>query len=381
MAGGLEFCTVQTTARPFSLVAGGSTLTSLTLVATVIVTWEDGTTQDTWNPDGFSVTSAYDATVPTIDTTAWVWLVVAVKGVANSARLVKEADYANLGDTVLAGVTCQALYRIVGVDYGLFQEAASSSGSSLPQPLLDGALLYVDPITHQAVWVQGTQGDIWRYENGIWGRLPIGNLNDLLHVAMGPNGKRAEWIDPATVIGQVLPIDSGPTVATTLLSSAAARALQRWTGSANAAAPPGFETPSYNDSAWGHAVVVTATGVVSNFYGNGTASIWAQNGAISTTEAICLRDHISVPSGTITGGVLHIFTPTTGIWVNGNLITGSAQDVHGGVTLTVPASYLTANADNLLAIAAYNDGTAAIGRAAWCVYYLTVNTTPHTVGP
>jgi hypothetical protein len=182
----IAFCNLITTRRPLSLLGAGSTTTMTVLVAPITVNWQSGA-PDSWLPDGFSVTSAYDGS-KTVDTTAWTWLVVAVQGVANSARLIKEQDYGNLGGTVLSGATCQALYRINGTDYELFQQAGSGTGGALE--LTDGThdLTVVTKITvtggglvggtSAAATLSGmppgtAAGDLPYWDGSVWAILPI----------------------------------------------------------------------------------------------------------------------------------------------------------------------------------------------------------------
>lgn len=81
---------------PFSLSAGASPTTCARMRDDATCTWQDATV-DTWI-GGRTLPSAYGGA--TIDTTATVYLIMAVKGAALPV-LVKEADFAAM-DTVLA---------------------------------------------------------------------------------------------------------------------------------------------------------------------------------------------------------------------------------------------------------------------------------------
>lgn len=332
MAGGLDFCTIQATARPFSLVAGGSTVTRLTLVAPAIVTWNDGAL-DTWGPDGFSVTSAYDATILTIDTTAWVWLVVAVKGVANSARLVKEADYANMGDTVLAGLTCQALYRIVGVDYSLFQEAApGTAGDGVPFPA-------------------GTAiGDIPYWDGTAWVLRHIGNQGDLLFVDAGV----PVWRSLTDGTG-VIPPDAPSTGLVTNLNS---KVFSLWTGSGNGAPPSNWPGLSFDDSSWATAVAQP----LDNVHPTPSGATW-----ISYTDANVppLSEWLARINFTLSGGLVHSLTIQynvddylLGVWLNGiQVASADATASYAIRTVAIPVSALVIGGQNVLGMGVQNSTT------------------------
>ena len=284
----LEFCTLRAPQRPFSLLAAGSTLTGVRLVAPLTIVWQDGAI-DPWVPEGFAVTSVYDGNVA-VDTTAFIWLIVAVKGVAGSARLIKEQDYGNLGTTLLAGQTCQALYRIVGTDYEPFQQAGSG-GTGLPAGA-DGTLLYRDPATHQWVAQGGTQGDIWRFENGIWERLPIGSVGDLLHVELGPYGKRPVWIDASLVVTGLPP---------TIASGLTTKAMTLWNGSGNNTPPTNWDQPypAFDDSTWASAVLAMSetSGAFQGF--PGSHIIWPESPGLARAEQALFRSTFTMITSSI----------------------------------------------------------------------------------
>lgn len=110
------FLTLRSVAKPFSVHQGGSTASTVTVDSLSTPVWSDGT-----------VDAPYAATKPlgaislyggsTIDTSAFIWLLLALKGITQPV-LLKEADFATV-DTVLtsagySGATWGLLARIDG---------------------------------------------------------------------------------------------------------------------------------------------------------------------------------------------------------------------------------------------------------------------------
>jgi hypothetical protein len=166
-------CAPASVPEPVGLSLGVDPSKSLVqLIANVTLLWQDGSA-DTWlaNTGGATlpILSAYDG-ANLIDTVSFEWLIVATKG-TSGPRLVKAQDY-GIMDAVLGGTpTWAALWRIVGGVIYPFQQVAGIGG--LPMPLVDGALLYVDPTTHQARWLSPTIGDVVRGVLNPAGGVPI----------------------------------------------------------------------------------------------------------------------------------------------------------------------------------------------------------------
>lgn len=94
----------------FALTNGGTDHAAVQVVGSGRLTWQPDGTVETPGP-GLDIVSAYDGAA-TFDTTALVWLVVALEG--NGAMLVQEVDYPQNMDTVLDSATWFVLRRIEG---------------------------------------------------------------------------------------------------------------------------------------------------------------------------------------------------------------------------------------------------------------------------
>jgi hypothetical protein len=173
------YCAVRAVPLPFVLRGGGSTSSSVQLAAPVTLTWQSGSA-DTWTPGpAFVVAPAasYGLGSPGVDTTAANWLIVAVAGSA-APVLAKEQDFPAL-DTVLGGTSPHwaALYLVCGTQIVPLAQRMNVGG--LPTPLLDSAVLAVDPATHQATWLLPNPGDLLIGSISpltrlpVWERLPV----------------------------------------------------------------------------------------------------------------------------------------------------------------------------------------------------------------
>lgn len=102
--------TLQTTPQFLALTNGGTTTSTVQLVADTKAVWPDASV-DTLTPGTTAVLSAYAGSSPTIDTSAFVWLVFLIKDA--SPLMLKEIDYPTI-ETVLSGATWFLVARIDG---------------------------------------------------------------------------------------------------------------------------------------------------------------------------------------------------------------------------------------------------------------------------
>lgn len=102
------FCAPQSVPEPYSVAAGGSLHTVVTVEELVSVPWTAGGT-DTYLPTT-KAASAYGGVE--VDTTQFVWMLLAVRGTAHPV-LIKEADF-TAWDTILSNAQWAKLGRLVG---------------------------------------------------------------------------------------------------------------------------------------------------------------------------------------------------------------------------------------------------------------------------
>jgi hypothetical protein len=154
--------------------------------------------------------------------------------------------------------------------------------------------------------------------------------------------------------------------------------LSLWTGSANGSPPSGWETPSYDDSAWG------VLWPCNSAFDPPTTpeSVWSHYpGPLSGTEQALFRFHFAVPAGVVIAAGLSysINDASQGFWLNGHLISGTVQSLGLGNSIpppagtwtgnpvTVPPAFVAPGATNLLAVWAANMGAGGLGDAG--VYF------------
>jgi hypothetical protein len=165
---------------------------------------------------------------------------------------------------------------------------------------------------------------------------------------------------------------------TTVVSDTTVRSLKLWNGSSNDAPPTGWQDPNYvegpssSGNTWKNAVIVTASGAPSDPLPDGSHPIWDHNGALSTSEQALFRRSFSCPAGTVSSAQVILHAPMKGAWLNGSFLPGT---VHDGTqfTVTIPPSLIVPGATNVLAIWAYDDGTAAIGNGVWMTFKLSIS--------
>lgn len=131
-----DSATLQTVPQFLALANGGTTTSTVQLVADTKAVWSDGAT-DTLTPGITAVLSAYTGASPTIDTSAFVWLVFLIKGA--SPLLMKETDFPTI-ETVLNGATWLLVARIDGP---VLMSYHTVPGGGLPSGTL-GDTLYFD---------------------------------------------------------------------------------------------------------------------------------------------------------------------------------------------------------------------------------------------
>lgn len=122
--------TLQTVPQFLALTNGGTTTSTVQLVADTKAVWSDASV-DTLTPGTTAILSAYAGSSPTIDTSAFVWLVFLIKGA--SPLLLKEIDFPTI-ETALSGAVWFLVARIDGPVLAPYHTlpAASSGGGATP---------------------------------------------------------------------------------------------------------------------------------------------------------------------------------------------------------------------------------------------------------
>lgn len=142
------------------------------------------------------------------------------------------------------------------------------------------------------------------------------------------------------------------------VTSATTKSMSLWNGSSNNAPPTDWETPGFDDSAWGGSVVYTP----------GLNTIWPTAAPLDETEQALFRMHFSLPVGNYGECFLNFYgnDAVDGIWINGVEIPGGSHLGPAGWTVTVPLDpSILVTGGNVLAAIGRNEIQTRVGDATF----------------
>lgn len=217
----------------------------------------------------------------------------------------------------------------------------------------------------------GVKGDILYYDGTTWVTRHIGNQGDVLYVDTG----LPVWTPSSVLIKSYLPTN-------TAVASPGDHCLSLWNGSGNNAPPRGWQTTSFDDSLWPPATVGEVISPPQVPVAGGTP-IWPSNppaGGPGSNERALIRTRFTLGAGPFSSAVLTIAFDDyiDSIWVNGNQLAfapagGALAQDGGGVSYSMPVSYLLPGAVNVIAVQASNIWPSSGADAAWVSYTLAVS--------
>jgi hypothetical protein len=198
----------------------------------------------------------------------------------------------------------------------------------------------------------GAEGDILIYTGGVWVALAPGTANEVLTMASGDPA----WKAPIAADGSIV----------AFISDTQSRMETLWNGSANNAAPTGWQDTSFNDSSWPFAVIPACAPAPSD----GSYNIWPEAPPLSSSEQVIGRRSFVPPAGTITAATLSLAgEDVDGYWLNGTLIAGS---IANSAVLTLDPSTIIPGSVNVLAFEQQTNPATFTGNCAFLNWKLVL---------
>lgn len=232
--------------------------------------------------------------------------------------------------------------------------------------------LAADGLLPAVLYLAGGTGGLWKSVDGF---ATAAGYQQLRKPGVGTSAATADY-------RMVLPhgrAGPGPIPPTTVVSKPSAnagpneviKAKSLWTGSTNSAPPAGWQSLSFDDSAWGAAVLACHHVFDEGREPAGSTWIWDRYGCPIEAQGVqnLIRHRFRVPAGLISQARIQTNSDdnTLGIWINGvfvgNKLTGKQS---GPITIEFSPDLIRPGEDNIIAVWA----TDIYSGYAWTAYRL-----------